>query len=156
MISKRVFKNYTILTATVPAIIVGTGCYGYESAPRTAVRPGQSVRVTLTPAGAAALAGSIGPGATSLDGRIVRRTDTELTLALTQVARGPDQPEEFLQNEPLTMSFANGETFAVRGLDKTRTALTVGGIAALVIAGKAFISQPGIFTTKGGVSQSTK
>jgi hypothetical protein len=156
VIRNRSFQNAKNLLAVVPVLCAGTACYQYQPAPLTAVTPGQAVRVTLTPSGAAALASSIGPGATSLDGRVLQRTDAELTLALTQIARGPDEPEQFLQNEPLTLPLTTAGTFAVRSLDKPRTVLAAGGIVALVIAGKLFLDQPGIFSTKTTVSQGTK
>jgi hypothetical protein len=144
------------LIAAVPMLCVGAACYQYQPAPLSAVQPGQAVRVNLTLDGGAALASAIGPGATALDGRVVRRDDREITLALTQIMRAADQPEEFLQNEPLTLPLTGGATFSVRSLDKGRTVLAAGSIVALIVAGKAFIDQPGIFTTKGTVSQGTK
>jgi hypothetical protein len=110
----------------------------------------------LTPAAAGALASTIGPGATSLDGHVMQRTNADVTLALTQIARGPDEPEQFLQNERLTLRLASGSAFAVRTFDKPRTALAAGAVVALVVAGKVFMSQPAIFGTRSTVSQGAK
>jgi hypothetical protein len=110
----------------------------------------------LTPAAAGALASTIGPGATSLDGHVMQRTNADVTLALTQIARGPDEPEQFLRNERLTLRLASGSAFAVRTFDKPRTALAAGAVVALVVAGKVFMSQPAIFGTRSTVSQGTK
>jgi hypothetical protein len=144
------------LLAAAAILCAAAACYQYEPASLTAVTPGRTVRVTLTPAGANALALAIGPGATALDGRVMRRTDADVTLALTQIARGPEQPEQFLQNDPLTLSLASSPSFALRVFDKPRTALTFGGILAVIVAGRVFMNQAGIFSAKGTVSQSTK
>jgi hypothetical protein len=151
---ERIFKNLKLM-AVVPVLGAGTACYMYQPAPLTAVEPGRSVRVTLTPEGAAGLASTIGPGATTLDGRVLARTPADVTLALTQIQRG-EGPEEFLQNDRLTLPWNGTSSVAVRSLDKPRTVLAAGGIAAVVIVGKIFGDQAGIFSTKSTVSSSTK
>ncbi|HEX4683130.1 MAG TPA: hypothetical protein VH277_10490 [Gemmatimonadaceae bacterium] len=156
MIGPVALNSARRVLAVVAILCVGTGCYQYSPAPLAAVQRGQAVRVTLTPAGATALASAIGPGATALDGRVVRRTSADVTLALTQIARGPDEPEQFLQNDPLTLPLATGPSFALRVLDRPRTALALGGIVAVIVAGRIVANQPGIFSTKATVSQSTK
>jgi hypothetical protein len=141
--------------AALPAIVAGTGCYQYQDSPTDAVRPGQVVHVTLTPAAAAALASAIGPNAASVDGRVLSRAGADVTIAVTQIAR-TEGPEQFLQNEPLTFSLAGASALGVRSWDKGRTLLAAGGIVAAVVAGQIFIDQSGIFAPKGGVSSSTK
>jgi hypothetical protein len=143
------------LMAAVPVIFAGTACYQYRTSGPDAVQPGQVVHVDLTAPGAAALASSIGPNATALNGRVLTRAGNDVTLAVTQIDRGAD-PEQFLKGDPISFSLANVSGIRLRSFDKQRTMLAVGGIVAAVVVGQIFIDQSGIFSSKGTVSGSTK
>lgn len=145
----------TVRLVQIGLIALTTGCYEYQSSDVGRVQPGQIVQVTLTPTGSAALAASIGPSATSLDGRVLARDDNDVTLALVQITRSVGQ-EQFLHDEPLSFSLSNIESWRVRTFDKSRTALAVGGILAAVIGGRAFIDQSSLFGGRIVGSQSTK
>jgi len=141
--------------ATVPAMLAGTGCYEYRASPVASVKPGQSVHVVLNQDGAAALTSSIGPNAASLDGKILRVSADEVTIAVTQIVRIAG-PEEFMKDEPLSFPLAGATSATVRSLDKPRTVLAIGAILTGVVLGNIIANQAGIFTTKSGPSSSTK
>ena len=151
----RTMTRAIVLTAAVPAMIVGTGCYQYQEFRTDALQTGQTVHVSLTAPGAVSLAPSIGANATGLNGRVTSRAGTDLTLALTQIDRS-NGPEQFLRDEPLTLSLANIASAQVRSFDRPRTLLAIGGIVAAVVAGQIFIDQSGIFSTKRTISTGTR
>jgi hypothetical protein len=113
------------------------------------------VYVDLTAPGAAALAPTIGPNATALNGRVLRRTGDDLTLAVTQIDRSSG-PEQFLKGDPISFSLLNVSAVRRRSFDRQRTVLAVGGVIAAIVVGQIFVDQSGIFSNKGTVSGSTK
>lgn len=147
------FKKLKALAA-VPVLFTGTACYQYRTSGPDAVQPGQVVQVDLTAPGAAALAPSIGPNATALNGRVLTRAGDDVTLAVTQINRGND-PEQFLKGDEISFSLANVSAIRLRSFDKQRTWLAVGGVVAAVVVGQIFVDQAGIFSTKGGPGSGT-
>jgi hypothetical protein len=140
--------------AAVPVMFTGTACYQYRTSGLDAVQPGQVVQVDLTAPGAAALAPSIGPNATALNGRVITRAGNDVTLAVTQIDRGTD-PEQFLKGDPISLSLANVSAVRLRSFDKQRTVLAIGGIVAALVVGEIFVDQAGIFSSKGGPGSGT-
>ena len=141
--------------ATVPAMLAGTGCYEYQASSLSSVKPGESVHLVLNQEGAASLASSIGPNAASLDGKIIRTSPTEVTVAITQIVRTVG-PEEFMKDEPLSVPAAGATSVTVRSLDKPRTVLAIAAILTGVVLGNVIVNQAGIFATKSVPSGSTK
>lgn len=80
-------------TLVIGAILL-CGCYVPAPVGSAAPDIGSRVQVQLTDAGSVALANSIGRGVTGLDGTIVQRTDSNLTLSVkhTDLASGDQQP----------------------------------------------------------------
>jgi hypothetical protein len=144
-----------MLTAAVPVLFTGTACYQYRTSGPDAVQPGQVVHVDLTAPGAAALASSIGPNATALNGRVLTRAGNDVTLAVTQIDRGA-APEQFLKGDPIAFSLMNVSSVQLRSFDKQRTALAIGGIVGAIVIGQIFIDQSGIFATKTAPPVNTK
>ena len=146
-----------MLMASVPALVAGagTGCYEYNSTALGRVQPGQTVHVVLSPTGSAALASTIGPNATTLDGRILRGDPGQLTLAVTQVERSVG-PEEFMRDESITVPAQNTESITVRRLDRPRTFLTIGAFVAGLFVAHVASNQAGVVTLKGAPPSGTK
>ena len=136
-------------------VITGTACYQYNTRPISAVRPDEMVHVVLSPEASASLASSIGPNATTIDGKILGVNGRTLRLAVTQVARSIG-PEEFMMNEPLDVPATGASSITVRSLDRARTILAVGSILAGAFAARMLTDQPAIVTIKGGPSTGTK
>lgn len=130
-------------------------CYQYQSSDVARLQPGQMVRVTLTPSASASLAQSIGARASLLDGRVVARSDRDVTLALTQITRTAGE-EQFLRDEPLSMPLGNAESWRVRSVDTPRTLLAVGSVVAVFAAGRVFLDQASLFGGRAAVSQGSK
>jgi hypothetical protein len=141
--------------ATVPALVAGTGCYEYNGTVVDRVQPGQTVHVVLNPSGSAALASTIGPNATTLDGRILRGDPGQLTLAVTQIERSVG-PEEFMRDEAITFPMQSTSSIAVRRLDRPRTYLAIGALLASVFLAHVATDQAGVVTVKGGPAAGTK
>lgn len=113
------------------------------------VRPGERVSVVLVPSEAPALAPLLGPDAASVQGKLTALAPADMTIALTQIARGSG-PEQFLSDQPVTLPRQSAASIAVRRLDRPRTLLAVVGIAAAIVAGQVFINQSGINGAKSG------
>jgi hypothetical protein len=145
-----------MLMASVPLVVgAGTGCYEYTSTALGHVQPGQTVHVVLSPSGSAELASTIGPNATTLDGRILRGDPGQVTLAVTQIERSVG-PEEFMRDESITVPAQNAESVTVRRLDRPRTFLTIGAFMAGVFLAHVASNQAGVVTLKGGPASGTK
>jgi hypothetical protein len=154
-ITKLVFKNYIIATAALPALLAGSACYQYQTSTLTSVLPGQVVHVELTEPGATGLAATIGPRATSIDGRVLSRDDTKIVLAATQIARSVG-PEEFLRDEPIALPLLSAERVTTRTFDRPRSILATGGILFAAIIAAAIADQAPIFSAKGPPSSSSR
>lgn len=150
-------RNATRSLALMLAVSVlsETACYGYNAAEVSAVRPSQTVHVTLSPEAAVALKPAIGPNAATLDGRVLAVESDHLRIALTQIVRTTG-PEEFLQYEPIDVPFAGASMVSVRKFDGVRTFLAVGGIIGSAIAAAVVAEQPTIATVRGGPGASTR
>jgi len=148
-------RHVRILMAAVPVLLAGTGCYEYGVASVGRVETGQTVHVVLSQSGSAALAPTIGPNATTLDGRILRGDAGQLTLAVTQIERSVG-PEEFMRNEAITVPTQSAESITVRRLDRPRTFLAIGALLAGAFVAHVASNQAGIVTVKGGPSSGTK
>ena len=112
-----------------------TGCFGYQSLPAN-TPPGLDVRVSLDPTAVASLEGALGPRASLLEGRLVGRTDSTVTVAVRAVTRiGGD--EERWSGDPVAVPLRAVERVERRRFDVFRTALAAGGVvAAAVLAGR--------------------
>jgi hypothetical protein len=136
-------------------MVAGTACYEYRDASLADVRPDVSVHVVLSAAGSTALAPTIGPNATSIDGRVLSIRDGTMRLAATQIARAVG-PEEFLKNDPIEVPTAGTLSISARSVDRVRTVLAVAGLIAGAFAAHALSDQPAITSVKGGPSGGTK
>lgn len=154
-ITKRVFKNTKVLVVALPALVAGTGCYQYQPSTLGDLRSGQVVHVELTQPAADALAGSIGPRAASIDGKVLARDATQITLATTQIGR-LGGAEEFLRNEPVTLPLSGAREVTVRSLDRPRSWLATGAVIVGAIVAAAFVDHSSVLSAKGGPPANTK
>lgn len=124
------------------------GCYQYHEASTTAVRPDETVHVILSSDASSSLASTIGPYATSIDGRVLSIDSNQMRLAVTQIARAVG-PEEFLQNEPIDVPTHGAVAVSVRSVDRVRTVLALGGLLAGVFAARTLTTSPNVVSTAG-------
>lgn len=138
-----------ILTAASAA------CYQYHEASPTALRPDETVRIVLSGEASGALAGTIGPNATSIDGRVLAIDSNRMRLAVTQIARAIG-PEEFLQNEPIDVPTRGALAVSVRSMDRFRTVLAFGGVLAGMFAARTIANSAGVVSSAGAPAGSSK
>jgi hypothetical protein len=141
------------LSVLLAAIIAG--CYQYHDAVATSVRPDERVHIVLSSDASSSLASTIGPNATSIDGRVLSVDSNRMRLAVTQIARAVG-PEEFLQSEPLDVPTRGALAVSVRSVDRFRTLLAFGGILAGVVAAQTLSNSPGVFSTRGAPASGSK
>jgi hypothetical protein len=139
----------------IPAIVAGMACYQYRDTRLTDVRPSETVHVVLSADASASLASTIGPNATSIDGRVLAVDARTMRVAVSQIARAVG-PEEFLRDEPIDLPTAGALSISTRSADPVRTVLAIGGVIAGAFAAHAVSNQPGIVTVKGGPIAGTK
>jgi hypothetical protein len=140
---------------SVAALAVSAGCYQYHDAPVTTIRPDETVHVVLGSDASTSLAASIGPNATSIDGRVLAVDSNRMRLAVTQIARAIGT-EEFLQNEPIDVPTRGAVVVRVRSVDRFRTVLAVGGLLAGVFAARTLTTSPGVVSTTGAPAGGSK
>ena len=143
------------MVATVPVILTGTACYEYHAASVSEIHPGETVHLVLRSDASSSLATTIGPNATTLDGRVVAVDASGVRLAVTQIERSTG-PEEFLKNEPIDVPVGGASSITVRSVDRIRTVLVFGGLLAAAIAAHATTTEPGIGSVRGGPVAGTK
>ncbi len=118
-----------------PALIAGSACYEYHATSIDNLRVGQSVRVVLSASGTEMVAQKLGPGASTVRGRVIASSPTDLTLAVTEISRTTGR-EELLEGQTLSVPGSSADKIAVRGIDVSRTALIVVALVAGVAAGQ--------------------
>jgi hypothetical protein len=137
-------RPYALTVAVIAAAVGVPGCFAYRAADPAAVRPGQEVRVTLTPAGAAEVTPQVGPRVEMLDGRLIAPRDSALAVAVTQLTRGRGG-EEFWTGDSVIVPVRGVSSLFVRELDRNRTWLAVGATAIAVVVMRRVVEQAGVF-----------
>jgi hypothetical protein len=113
------------------------------------------VHIVLSTEASASLAATIGPNATSIDGRVMSVDTRTMRVAATQIARAVG-PEEFLHDEPIDVPASGALSISTRSVDRLRTVLAISGIVAGAIAAHALTDQPGIVGGRSGPPLGTK
>ena len=130
-------------------LAASAGCRTYAEIPSQSVDPGHRVRVRLTAAGSSDVAATIGPRGRMLEGGLVSRDDSTLTLSPTVIVRTNGEEERW-PGDPVVVRRS-----AVAGVDAVRTsvrrsALLAGGVVAvLVLLRAAFDGGEGVSRTPG-------
>jgi len=141
--------------AAAAALASVSGCYAYHSVSPAGLRPDATVHVVLSSAASSALASTIGPNATALDGRVLAVDSNRVRLALTQIARAVG-PEEFFKDDPVDVPLSGALEVRVRSFDRFRTLLAVGGLMSSAILAHTITNSPGVVSGKSGPSTGTK
>jgi hypothetical protein len=119
-------------------------CYRYS--PTThAPAAGTDVRIHLTEGGAASLAAVLGAGTTSVTGRVVGATDSDVVLTVSETGR--DATRVSWGGEQITIPRSAVATAEQRSLDGWRTlgvtAIGVGAAGAIALLVNAISSRSG-------------
>ena len=125
----------TILRCASAAwIVLLGGCYRY-TAMSAAPGAGTDVRIHLTEAGGASLAPVLGAGTTSVTGRVLRATETDLVLVVSETGRADGRVS--WGGEQITRPRSALASAEHRSLDRWRTvgvgAIGFVGVIALLV-----------------------
>lgn len=112
------------------------GCYVTVPLATTAPDPGTRVHVQLTDTGAGALAGYLGPGVVSVDGRLLVASDTNVAVAVSQVGK-VDGDQQFWKGETVSLPRGDIATVQQKKLSGWRSGLLAGAIVAGLVALRA-------------------
>lgn len=115
------------------------GCYSQRVAELSGVAPGSLVVVTFSDRGRVELNDALGRSPLTAEGRLTARTDSTLTVALTQVVAIGGQRSPW-PGDPVTLRASSLAGLEVRRLDRARTGLAAAGIVAGVAALVAGVS----------------
>lgn len=114
-----------------------TGCYTYAPVTGAAPTVGASVAAEITDQGRVALADSLGPSPSRVEGRLVSASDSAITLAVTGV-RSLRGDRAAWTGERITLPRTSFSRVTQRQLSVARSAaagaIAVGGIVALALA----------------------
>lgn len=113
--------------------VVMLGCYVPELADPTALAPGESLRLVLTPEGQARLDEITPIGGREVAGQLVRATADSLTLTARLAASSSVTGASSTLRQTLTFARVDIQQTTVPRLHRGRTGAVIGG--ALVIAG---------------------
>lgn len=125
------------LICCAPAMVLLSGCYEYALPRGTATpAPGREVRVALTDMGTATLAPAVGPGVTSLDGRLVSADDSALTVAVESTVKR-NGLEDLWKGENVSVPRTQVASLQERSFSRSKTAVVAGiavGLGAIFYA----------------------
>jgi hypothetical protein len=121
------FARRTTAVLAAAALGIDTGCYSYVTVPSGQEMSGRELHVTIADGGAGDLARYLGPRAASLEGKLVSRSDTSLTLTVTAVTR-TNGVEESWPGDAVVLPRAAITNVAAQRIDKTRSILTTAAI----------------------------
>ena len=107
------------------------------------------VRLELSPAGQERMSGAVGANPVSLEGRLVSRTDSTITLSLTSVKR-QNQDDEAWKGEQVTVPSSSIASIGLQQSDHFRTMMAVVGSAVALLALRTLVSGTGDQVTSGG------
>jgi hypothetical protein len=133
----------------VTSAVMAGGCFAYRPADLGGVRPGEAVRLELTPTGAQELTQQVGPRVQSLDGRVVFPRDSSLVVAVRQLTRSRGM-EEFWTGDSVTVPARGVSSLAVRRFDRNRTLLAVTGTVVGILVMRRVIEETGFFSSGPG------
>ncbi|MDP9177866.1 MAG: hypothetical protein M3O61_09320 [Gemmatimonadota bacterium] len=122
-----------------------TGCYTYTASAASDIVPSTVVAAEISDAGRLALAGQVGPEVARIEGEVVQRSDTSLSLMVSEVSYLNGLLNKW-QGQAVSLRIQDVKLFSQRRLSRSRTALglaMVGGLVALALSNKSF---RGIFT----------
>jgi hypothetical protein len=110
------------------------GCYSYQVVPVNEVAPGRDVRVRISAAEAVRLGELIDRGDRSLDGQLLENTDSQVVLGIASVTQttaltAMQDPSGHLMQR-IAVPREGLLELEVRTLNRTRTAIVVGLLAA--------------------------
>lgn len=112
------------------AVCCLTACYSYAPSV-TPPAPGARVSAELTDAGTVELARYLGPGAGTIEGRVLTVDDSVLNLAVSAVRKRNGAESEW-SGEPVPLRRALVAHLGVRELSRGRTAAAAGAFALAV------------------------
>lgn len=127
-------RTRTATWSLVVATLLSTACRNYVPLTAPTVAPGARLQLRLTDRGRADVASLVGPGASTLEGRVTRYDDSVVVLSVTELAR-LDGQEETWRGESVTVSRSGIAALAEPRLSVSRTAL----LTAVFIAGAVAI-----------------
>ena len=119
-------------------LAASTGCRTYTVLPSHSLDPGRTVRVRLTATGSGDVASAIGPHGSVLEGALVSRDDSTLTLAPTRIVRVSGDEERWPGDAVVVRRTAVLGVDAVR-VSTHRSLLLAGGMLAALAVVRAAI-----------------
>lgn len=131
---------------TLPfAALLLCGCYVNVPLTSTAPEPGARVHVALTDQGSVDLARYLGRNVASVDGRLLKGTDSALSVSVSQISTRSGE-DQFWKGEAVALPRHTIASVEGRKLSFWRSGL----IASAFVAGIAFIAGSGVTGSSGG------
>ena len=141
---KRPGASTLVRSAAAGCFILLGACYRYTPT-NDAPGAGSDIRIRLTEAGAASLAPVLGAGTTSVTGRVVSSTDSDVILIVSETGRGESRVSWGGERVTLPRSALAGAE--QRSLDRGRTigvaAIGVGAAGVIALVVNAIASRSG-------------
>lgn len=116
--------------ATVTLVLVASGCYAYVPASFETTAPGRAVRIDLVPRGTERLRDRLGIGPVRIDGQVASVSPGQMTLTPHALAAADDLP--VVPGYRIDLIPEDVDRLQVRVLDRPKTLLFAGGVAAAV------------------------
>jgi hypothetical protein len=121
------------------------GCYEYQPVTTASAPTGEPIRLTLTDAGSADLAPSLGPSMEEVAGKLLNSSGDAYVVALSE-SRKRNGMEIDWRGEEVSISKSLVASVQLRKFSATRTTfLTAGIVGALVILQKSFWGSGSMF-----------
>jgi hypothetical protein len=127
-------REYLVRLVSFAAFVL-CGCYVNTPLVTTVPEPGTRLHVQLTDDGAQSLARYLGPNVAYIDGRLIQRQDSGMTLSVNSTTARTGEQQSW-KGENVQIPKSAVATVEQKKVSKWRTAL----VAGVVVAGVAVIS----------------
>jgi len=124
------------LLSALYASTLCAGCHSYSTVAVGNVTNGNDVVLTLTDAGATALASSVGQHVTTIDGTVVGQDSAGFRIRVREVVHA-NGVSDFLHDEVVSVPPSAVATAQLKRIDVTRSVIA----AAVVVAGAAAVAR---------------
>ncbi|MFL5613581.1 MAG: hypothetical protein ACJ796_07975 [Gemmatimonadaceae bacterium] len=114
--------------------LAASGCYSYAALPPEGARAGEHVRIRVSGAEAERLEPLLGAGDRRIEGELLEQGDSGIALGVALPS--PTQPDALSRRPQQRIEIPKTELQEMQllRLDKLRTSLLIGGVAAIAVA----------------------
>ena len=149
VVTARTRRGAACARAACALLCAASACSVYHAAAPETVPVGARVRLTLTPAGSAALAPRLGGAVTGLEGEWAGERGDSIDVRVSQLLTAPGVRVDW-SGPPVTIARGDVRSVERESVSRGRTALLAGGVVAAGAALLAIVHRGGAASGEPG------